>query len=166
MPVRGQPAAPGWACWATVDDAQAFRPVPAPTASGSARRRARPPWLSARVKAREFRVPIQRSSSESSRVAFETRGTGHEYLARANNIQSLRCKARPLRPRKRPQRSMISRTFRVYANNRWLPRPGPWPGPGGSCDESLQGFHWHPSPHWRAESSSICVSRGRRFRAL
>ena len=41
------------------------------------------------------------------------------------NIQSFRCKARPLRPRKRPQR-FISRTF--YANNRWLRRPGPWPG--------------------------------------
>ena len=48
-------------------------------------------------------------------------------LARANNIQSFRCKARPLRPRKRPQRS-ISRTF--YANNRWLRQPGPWPGAG------------------------------------
>ena len=43
------------------------------------------------------------------------------------NIQSFRCKARPLRPRKKPQRS-ISRTF--YANNRWLRRPGPWPGAG------------------------------------
>ena len=42
-----------------------------------------------------------------------------------NIIQSFRCKAHPLRPRKRPQRS-ISRTF--YANNRWLRRPGPWPG--------------------------------------
>ena len=47
--------------------------------------------------------------------------------ARANNIQSFRCKARPLRPRKRPQRS-ISRTF--YANNRRLRRPGPWQGAG------------------------------------
>ena len=48
-------------------------------------------------------------------------------LSRANNIQSFRCKVRPLRPRKRPQRS-ISRTS--YANNRWLRRPGPWPGAG------------------------------------
>ena len=46
-------------------------------------------------------------------------------FARANNIQSFRCKAHPLRPRKRQQRS-ISRTF--YANNGWLRRPGPWPG--------------------------------------
>ena len=57
-------------------------------------------------------------------------------MVRANNIQSFRYKARPLRPRKRPPRS-ISRTF--YANNRWLRRPGPWPGaravtgPGESC---------------------------------
>ena len=49
------------------------------------------------------------------------------FVARANNIQSFRCKAHPLRPRKRPQRS-ISRTF--YANDRWLRRPGPWPGLG------------------------------------
>ena len=61
-------------------------------------------------------------------VAFDTRGTGHEYLfvlllvAQANNTQSFRYIARPLRQRKRPQRS-ISRTF--YANYRWLPRPGP-----------------------------------------
>ena len=46
-------------------------------------------------------------------------------VTRANNIQSFRCKARPLlRPRKRPQRS-ISRTF---LRIRWLRRPGPWPG--------------------------------------
>ena len=68
-------------------------------------------------------------------VALGARGTqtGHEYLfvvshvARENNIQSFRCKAPPLRPRKRAQRS-ISRTF--YANVRWLRRPAPWPGAG------------------------------------
>ena len=42
-----------------------------------------------------------------------------------NIIQSFRCKAHPLRRRKRPQRS-ISRTF--YANTHWLRQPGPWPG--------------------------------------
>ena len=49
------------------------------------------------------------------------------HMALANNIQSFRCKARPLLPRKRQQRSS-SRTF--YANNRWLRRPGQWPGAG------------------------------------
>ena len=64
-------------------------------------------------------------------VAFGARGTGHEYLfvislvARASTIQSFRCKALPLRPRKRQQRS-ISRT--LYANVHWLRRPGLWPG--------------------------------------
>ena len=59
------------------------------------------------------------------------RWTGLQDIIRScheqDNIQSFRCKARPLRPRKRPQRS-ISRTF--YANSRWLRRPGPWPGAG------------------------------------
>ena len=52
------------------------------------------------------------------------------YVARENDIQSFKCKDLPLRPRKRPQRS-ISRTF--YANVCWLRRPGPLPGPGAEA---------------------------------
>ena len=61
-------------------------------------------------------------------VAFGARGTGHEYLfvillvARANNILSFRCKDRPLRPRKRPQRS-ISRTANNILSFRCKDRP-------------------------------------------
>ena len=40
-------------------------------------------------------------------------------------FQMFRCKAFPLLPRKRPQRS-ISRT--LYANDRWILWPGPLPG--------------------------------------
>ena len=52
-------------------------------------------------------------------------------VARANNLQSFRCKARPLRPRQRPQRS-ISRTF--YASNRWSSCGGRPVARRGSCD--------------------------------
>ena len=79
-----------------------------------------------------------------SPVAIGTRGTGQEYLfvillvARANNIQMFRCKASPLRPRKRLQRC-ISRTF--YASYGGAAR-----GQAGraSCDVQFEPYRWRP----------------------
>ena len=76
-------------------------------------------------------------------VAFGARGwawISFCCLARANNIQSFRYKALPLRPRKRPQRS-ISRTF--YANIR--------PGRTGTC---CDGHGRRRTGRWRCPGRS------------
>ena len=76
-------------------------------------------------------------------------------VARANNIQSFRCIARPLRPRKRPQRS-ISRNF--YANNRWSARPGPWPGAGAVTAWRRDGVPAGPHPRVQPKIYLIFLS--------
>ena len=69
---------------------------------------------------------------------------GGVLVARANNIQSFRCKALPLWPRKRPQRP-ISRTF--YATVRWLWRLGPWLGADAVPRRRVERSSSSPSAH-------------------
>ena len=77
-------------------------------------------------------------------------------VVRANNIQSFRCKALPLRPRKGQQRS-ISRAF--YANVLWLRRPGPLP-----AAEAVTS-HRFSCPVPRAPMATIACAATRRFRS-